>query len=167
MVDKYGGIIFKKFIFKKLNDIKIRSGLSFCLLPPLMTVHSTGGLPEAGYLSRMSGSCAWMKSSMHWCSEERCRNSWKAVWYRSSSVTRLCRGEAMVWKRAESACACLGRGTLLGLPGELPRAARFSAFYAHSCPQINRLQRTEAEARSAHTRRPFLQLERNTHAPLD
>lgn len=48
------------------------------------------------HLASMSGSWLWMKSCIHWCSEERSRNSLKALWYWSSSKARALNEGSMV-----------------------------------------------------------------------
>lgn len=60
-----------------------------------MVVQSCSKLCVVDYLASISGSLLWMKSRIHWCSDERSKKSWKDFWYRSSSLTRLLREDAM------------------------------------------------------------------------
>lgn len=60
-----------------------------------MVVQSCSKLCVVDYLASISGSLLWMKSCIHWCSEERSKKSWKDFWYRSSSLTKLLREDAM------------------------------------------------------------------------
>lgn len=60
-----------------------------------MVVQSCSKLCVVDYLASISGSLLWMKSRIHWCSDERSKKSWKDFWYRSSSLTKLLREDAM------------------------------------------------------------------------